>query len=168
GFNEAFDQPPQTKGNRTAQANRFAFNNDAVSLLFEAPIRIQAPQKAAVVTDRFFHFGSGSGIFHFSDSCRETAAGLKPITVMPVNGPVIRVVVDGNHFLADETQENVERIAIAGEKLGFLNLFEIPVMLIVILDPVQQRIRAYSWDEYRAKPVVNHGVGRRHLTAIGS
>src|SRR5439155_15997783 len=74
-FNEAFDQPPQTQGNRTAQADRLAFNNDAVCLLFEAPIRIQAPQKAAVVADRFFHFGSGSGILHFSDSCRETAAG---------------------------------------------------------------------------------------------
>ena len=86
---------------------------------------------------------------------------------MLVNGRVIRVVVNGDHLLPNETQEYVEGVAFLREKLGLLDLLEIPIMLIVILHPVQQRLQPYPRDENRTKPVVNHTAGYRHFTAIG-
>src|SRR5262249_39563635 len=117
GFHKPFNQPSKAERDGTAEADGFALDDNAAVLFSKSPIRIQAPQEAAIVPNGFLHFRRASSVLDFGDPCRKAAARLLSRLVMPVDNCVIRVVVHGYDLLAHKAKEDLEGVTIARQTL---------------------------------------------------
>src|SRR5262249_50623805 len=130
--------------------------HDATILLPKPPIGIQPPHVPAVAANGLFCFKWGSGLIDLRNPQGKTSTGFSARPVIPIDHLMIGVVVHRNKLGALEPQMNQECAVVLRKKSGLLDLFEIPAVMIVVLNPSQQRLQLDTGNKGNPIPMMDH------------